>query len=250
MLKNLNQNKKALIHILFWMCYFLLFSFIWVKNGDYKSSFFLEFILLPVRIFCVYFTVLFLLPEFLLKKKFLQFVGYYFLLLIIAGILQRTFIFFFLEGFNNFDLSKILEFSSVLRSIVLINSTVLFVASIYVLNFFFKEKEKNILIEKPLELKSNKRTYTITESQILHIESLGNYVSFFLVDESKIIVYKSLKECLNELSDNFIRIHKSHIINKKQIKSFSKDNVELVSGKLVPIGNSANIKDIKSITIK
>ncbi|WP_062058282.1 LytR/AlgR family response regulator transcription factor [Aquimarina longa] len=248
MFRSLSRHKILFIHILFWVSYYIVFGFIWVKEDGYKASFYLEFVLLPVRIFCVYFTVLYLIPQFLLKKHFLKFITFYILLLFFASSIQRVFIHFFVDDFDTFNAIQVFGFDTLLRAMVLINSTVFFVSSIYILQYYFKEKERNESSLKEgnrvLELKSNKRIYTISEDEIVHIEGLGNYVTYHLIDNTTIVVYSGLHKTLNELSDNFIRIHKSHIINKNRIKSYNKENIELVNGKLLPIGNSIDYNSI------
>lgn len=52
-------NSRIVTHISFWVLYYLLFSFIWASNKDYLASFFLEFVLLPIRVMAVYFTIYF-----------------------------------------------------------------------------------------------------------------------------------------------------------------------------------------------
>ncbi|MFY0628836.1 MAG: LytTR family transcriptional regulator [Flavobacteriaceae bacterium] len=241
---NTSKNKRTYIHVVFWIVYYALFSMIWMKDGNYKASFYLEFILLPVRIFSVYFTALYLLPEFLLKKKIVKFLVYYFILIVSAGVIQRFFLHFFWDNYAYFEFVKIFDFRLILRSVILINTTVLLVSSCYVLWYYYEEKEKNNIVSEKVMLKSNKRTYNVDEGQIEHIEALGNYVTYYLSDNSKIIVYGSLKESVLKLSENFVRIHKSYVINKKNIKSFSKENVEMNSGIIIPIGKSANIEQL------
>ncbi len=225
----------------------MLFGIIWAKDGNYKDSFFLEFILLPIRIFCVYFTVLYLLPQFLLKKKFVKFFGFYMVLLLLASFLQNVFIEFFMNNADHFDIYVVINPSALLRASILINSTVLFVLSVYVLKHYYDERAKNDLLSKGhiepkmVVLKSNKRKYHIEEKNIVRVEGLGNYVTYYLKDGSSIIVYSVLKDALNILSDDFIRVHKSHIVNKKLIKSYSKENIELINNDLVPIGNSMSL---------
>lgn len=237
--EELRRKKKISIQILFWVLYYILFSFIWVKNNDYKSSFYLEFILLPIRIFAVYFTVLYLIPQFLLNKKFIKFILYYAILLIIAGVSQRFFIYFFFDNKEIFNIVEILEINLLIRSIILINSTIFFVSSIYILHLYFKERsKKEIPTNNFVLLKSNRRVYRVQTKDIIYIEGLGNYVNYMMSDGKKITVYQSLKKCLENLSDDFIRIQKSSIINKNHIKSYNNESVEMTNGEFISIGNS------------
>ncbi|AXT60834.1 LytTR family transcriptional regulator [Aquimarina sp. AD10] len=242
----LTKKNKVIIQTLFWIVYYITFSFIWVKDGNYKASFFLEFVLLPIRILTVYFCVLFLIPKYLIHKRLKEFILYYIGMLILASIAQRLFMYFFFEDFNKFVFTEIFNISAMLRSLILINTTVIFVSSIYILLLYFREKNKNEQANsKMIELKSNRRTHIISTNSIIYIEGLGNYVNYHLSDASKITVYQSLKQCLLQLEDeNFTRIQKSFIININYLRSYDNDTVEMNNGISLPIGAKFNIKEL------
>ncbi len=59
--------------------------------------------------------------------------------------------------------------------------------------------------------------------QIVRCEANGNYTSFYLNNDKTVVSSKTLKETEKQLSgDPFIRIHKSHIINKNYVKKYIK----------------------------
>ncbi|MEO9869513.1 LytR/AlgR family response regulator transcription factor [Ekhidna sp.] len=232
-------NSRILTHISFWLGYFLLFGFIWTRDGNYSSSYFLEFVLLPIRIGVVYASLYYLLPRYLLKKKFALFLVSYSGLLLFGSILQRFFIHFFYEQQTNFDLINILDPAAVLRAFILINSTALFLLALKILFLYLEERSINQPIhDEKIEVKSDKRFYRIHPSDILYLEGLGNYVTYYLRNGTKIIGYNSLKNANNELPDYFVRIHKSFIVNTNQVISYDKHNVEIAKEKFLPIGNS------------
>ncbi len=232
-------GSRILTHLLFWITYYILFGFIWAKDGDYGSSYFLEFVLLPVRIGVSYASLYLLLPKFLLPKKILKFIALYTALLIAGAIVQRFFIYFFLEQQTHLDLRVILSGASILRALILINSTALFLMALKVLALYFRERSINEPIhDAKIEVKSDKRFYRIHPSEILYLEGLGNYITYYLSDGRKIIGYNSLKNANNELPDYFIRIHKSFIVNAQAVISYDKTSVEILKQKFLPIGNS------------
>ncbi|MEQ9301784.1 MAG: LytTR family DNA-binding domain-containing protein [Cyclobacteriaceae bacterium] len=232
-------GSRILSHSLFWLCYFVCFGFIWAKNGNYLDSYYLEFVLLPIRIGAVYVTLYWLIPRYLLQKKFLGMLVAYLSMLLSAAIIQRLFTHFFYDQATTFDILILLDPGAVLRSAILVNTTVLFLGAIKLLWLYFEEKDKNESATSSLiEIKSEKRFYRIDPEDIVFIEGLGNYVTYHLVSGQKIIRYSSMKEALSELSSIFTRIHKSFIINKKHIKSYNQENVEMPAEKFLPIGNS------------
>ncbi len=236
-------GSRMLSHISFWLLYYFSFGLIWAKDGQYLDSFYLEFILLPVRVLVVYFTLYTLLPKFLLKKRFLHFFLAYALTLIIAGILQRSFIYFFQEKETVFQIQSFLNPSDLIRSVILINSTTLLLVAVKIYLLYLSlenevaelKKESVSSQQKPLELKSEKRIHKVLPSEIIHLEGLGNYITYHTTSNKKIIVYQSLKSAQKELGESFIRVHKSFVVNQQHIKSYSKENIEVEGGATIPI---------------
>lgn len=236
-------GSRTLTHILFWLGYFLLFGFIWEKGEGYASSYFLEFVLLPIRIGVAYATMYWLLPNVLLRKQFVRFLIMFLGLLLVAAILQRFFIHFFYNGNKAFDVQLILNGSDVLRAIVLINSTALLLLALKILKLYFQERAINQPIhDRKIEVKSDKRYYRLIPADILYIEGLGNYITYHLADGSKIIGYNSLKKAEAELPAHFIRIHKSFIVNSHSVISYDNNSVEVEKNRFLPIGNSYAFK--------
>jgi two-component system, LytTR family, response regulator len=75
-------------------------------------------------------------------------------------------------------------------------------------------------------LKADKKNYKIKFSEILFIESLDNYIKVHTTDFS-IICYESLTAIEKELSNDFLRIHRSYIINLTKIDVFTSSYVEI-----------------------
>ncbi|MEQ8714789.1 MAG: LytTR family DNA-binding domain-containing protein [Cyclobacteriaceae bacterium] len=232
-------GSRILSHSVFWLCYFLAFGFVWVKDGNYLDSYYLEFVLLPVRIGAVYLTLYWLMPRYLLQKKFIGMLVAYLVMLLSAALIQRLFTHFFYEQQTVLDLAVLLDPNAILRSAILVNTTVLFLGAIKLLWLYFEERDKNEAATSGLiEIKSEKRFYRVAPEDIVFIEGLGNYVTYHLASGQKIIRYASMKEALSELGNTFRRIHKSFIINKDHIKSYNQENVEILEDKFLPIGNS------------
>jgi two-component system, LytTR family, response regulator len=78
---------------------------------------------------------------------------------------------------------------------------------------------------KPLIVKANDITY---------LEGVGNY-TFVYTRNEKHLVSKCLKEVQDELSSDFLRIHKSYTINARHIASRWPDYIHLSCGKVIPI---------------
>jgi len=75
-------------------------------------------------------------------------------------------------------------------------------------------------------LKADKKNYKIKFSEIQFIESLDNYIKVH-TSEFSIICYESLSAIEKELSNDFLRIHRSYIINLTKIDVFTSSYVEI-----------------------
>ena len=227
-------NSRILTHVLFWTGYFLLFGFIWTRDGKYLDSYALEFVLLPVRIMAVYVMIYMLIPLFLQKERYLKFGVSYVLLLLIGGIAQTGIVYFYR------DMSEsLVTLSALVRNIVLVNSTVVVVASFKIFKLWQQQQALNKTRHQSvpvIEMKADKRTYRLKTSDILYLESLGNYVTYHLKDR-RLISYTSLNECASRLPGSFMRIHKSYIVNRENITSYNSEDIE-VGDKRLPIGRA------------
>ena len=74
-------------------------------------------------------------------------------------------------------------------------------------------------------------------ADIIRLEAMGNYTTFYTA-EGKILVTKTLKEFEKILSDDFIRVHQSHLVNRQQIKAYIKTEggyLKMKDGSDVPV---------------
>jgi two-component system LytT family response regulator len=113
-----------------------------------------------------------------------------------------------------------------------------------------KEKNKNIQvllenirsgIEKPskIVLSTAEKIHVVEVNHILRCESDNYYTKFFFTDGKTLLVSKTLKE--NEIllgEHDFIRPHKSHLVNTKYIKGYLKHDggfLLMTDGSQIPV---------------
>jgi two-component system, LytTR family, response regulator len=99
-------------------------------------------------------------------------------------------------------------------------------------------KAKEITDEAFILIKSGIKNYRINLNDILYIESLKDYIKITLTDTKSISSkYKisDIEQVLN--ANNFLRIHRSFIINSSKITAFTINEIE-VNGVEIPIGAS------------
>ncbi|WP_379968262.1 LytR/AlgR family response regulator transcription factor [Epilithonimonas sp. UC225_85] len=86
-------------------------------------------------------------------------------------------------------------------------------------------------------VKSSGRQHRINFSDILYIESIKDYVNI-KTENQEYIVLDTLKSLENQLPENFVRVHKSFIINIDKIEKIDVKNIFLNSGKEIPVGET------------
>ncbi len=86
-----------------------------------------------------------------------------------------------------------------------------------------------------LSIKSGTKIYQFNESEIVYIESIRDFIQIHFRDEKKLMLKYRISQIEAELSGNFIRVHKSYIVNKKSITTLSANTIEM--GKMIiPVG--------------
>ena len=88
-----------------------------------------------------------------------------------------------------------------------------------------------------IHIKSDRRVFPINLTNIFYIESLDNYVRIHLKDKW-LITHENISSFEKRLPSNeFVRIHRSYLINKNHVKSVSAESVDLSNIEL-PFGRA------------
>ena len=189
---------------------------------------------MPLRILASYCMMYVLIPSFLSNRKLLAFLSSYLFLIVAAAALQMVIGHFFYDQLivdrgERFSLSV----ASLLRNMVLINSTVILLGAAKVFQLHFQlvdslagEQSHDIPTPKKddpfIEVKSNRRTHRLRISDIQYVEGMGNYVSYVNIQAAQAL-----------LPDSFVRLHRSYLVNRTHIKAYDSDTVT-VGDKTIP----------------
>lgn len=88
-----------------------------------------------------------------------------------------------------------------------------------------------------LTVKADRKTYKLLHKDIFYIEGEREYVKYHCKDK-RVMALESLKKLEESLSPhNFIRVHRSFIVNKSYVTSLSGNQLE-INGTLIPVGKS------------
>lgn len=93
-----------------------------------------------------------------------------------------------------------------------------------------------------ISIKSDYKVNLVRYNDIIYIESVGEYIRLHLKDGSKLTTLFRLKNMETELPQkNFMRVHRSYIVNIDYVSSFARGKIYLNNGDYVPI--SINYRD-------
>lgn len=85
---------------------------------------------------------------------------------------------------------------------------------------------------------NNKKVFL---ADLMYVQAQDKYVDFYTVDGKKQTERKKISDVLTELSPNFIKVHRSFIINQNYIENVLKNSVLMTDKSVIPISRSTKI---------
>jgi len=225
-------------HIVFWLVVVSLLTLVFSQSwGSGINTFFFIIMLLPVVMGTSYLFNFFLVPKYLLSKKYGWFSLYFFYLLVISLYLQMwilMFSFIYLANFNLADLGPNSTDDVVLLAIVMY--MIVFAGSFLItvqqlsehqkqIDRFMDEKKKNE--QAVLELVSNRQVVRIPHNDILFIESLSDYIQVHCEKLGKVTSKEKISAIDETLPERFVRIHRSFVVNANKVTKVTANEVYL-----------------------
>ena len=97
-------------------------------------------------------------------------------------------------------------------------------------------KKVGVIVDDFIFIRSENKMIKIILSEITHVEGLKDYLKIFYQGNYQLTLM-TFKALLEKLPANFMRIHRSHIINLDKIDSIEKNKVKIDAYE-VPVGDS------------
>lgn len=224
-------------HIIFWIIILVILTVVFGRSwGSRLPAFYFISMLLPVVMGTSYYFNYYLVPQFLLNKKYFWFGLYFFYTLVVSLYLEMLVLTFSFIYLANYDLGQMGPNSSDIIFLAVVMYLVVFLGSflLMVQQLFESHRELEALktekrkMEKPfLELTSNRKLVRIPYENIIYIESLADYVKVHSNHLQEISSKEKISVLEEKLPESFIRIHRSFIINRQNITRFNNNEVEL-----------------------
>lgn len=88
-----------------------------------------------------------------------------------------------------------------------------------------------------IQIREKGYTRWLKLGEITHIKGHGPYAQIFM-DTEQLTIARTLKSLIPELGEDFIRIHKSFLVNRKFIKAFQRDQLILTNQICLPVSRN------------
>lgn len=240
------MNKRTFLHITYWILILLFLTlFFGYKWNDYILAFYFSSLLLPIVIGTSYFFNLYLVPKYLLTGKYRLFGLYFIYMLVISLYLEMLVSLLSFVVIANYKMD-VMGIESISIFILGINLyLIVFVTSFIKIAVQFREKSQLIQnlqseIEKKQKatvvVRANRKNHHIHLEELLFIESLDDYIKV-VTSSSELIVREKISKLHERLPAQFIRIHRSFVINKEEVQSFTRNQV-MIRDIALPIGRT------------
>lgn len=230
------KSSNPWYHILYILVVIIVLTVVFgLSWGNKLAAFYFVSMLLPIVLGTSYFFNYVLVPRYYMKRKFFWFGLYTFYTLVISLYLEMIVLVFSFIYLGHFNLENLGPNAADTTLLAVILYLLVFLGSIVLMARQIKEKQekiKQLLAEQDkmkkafLEVISNRKKVKIPYEDILYIESLSDYVKINTPSE-EIVSKEKISSLETRLPDLFLRIHRSFIVNKEKIKSFSYNEVRV-----------------------
>lgn len=228
----MQQFKEAVFWILSGVVLIAIFG---STYGGYINSFFFVTFLMPVIIGTSYVFSSFLVPNYLLQRRYSKFTLYTIYTIVISLNLEMLVITLAFSVLAEYRYELLIPAA---KNVFVLTITMYFIALLKAFKFLLKnsfsvqdkisvlEEKQNTNQEGFLTVRSERKNVKVLLDEILFIESLSDYVKVNLQDKS-VITKEKISNIEEKLSIPFIRSHRSFIVNTDKITSFSADTIEI-----------------------
>jgi hypothetical protein len=228
---------KTYQHIIFWILVYAALTLIFTDwFGSRVEAFYYVSLLLPVVMGTSYFFNYYLVPRFLFTRRLLKFCLYSFYMLVVSLCLELLASVIAMLVIMSYGINKtgalftdVFTLAGILYFIVILKSFLLLIKHYFVDQRTISElEEKQLQMEQGfITVRSNRRTAQVMYDDLVYIESLADYIKIHQAGGEEIISKEKISHIEKELPHIFVRIHRSFIVNRNHITSFSSEEVVL-----------------------
>jgi len=232
---------------IYWLIVIIILMLIYgLRSVNIINTFYFISFLVPIALVTSWYFNTILVPKYLLKKRYKRFISLGLVSLIISLDLMMVFVFIafiLLARYQPDQLGELTKqyysFPAVLYLTVIINGFFNLAQDYLRIAEDIKvlKEQKNGHESGHLKVRSNRQYSIIKYNLIDYIESMSDYVIIRTKENQSIITRETISRLEQRLPSQFLRIHRSYIVNLDNIDSFNREQIS-ISGKDLPISRT------------
>jgi hypothetical protein len=227
-------------NFIFWgIVSILLLILFGASSGNYTYSFYFLSFFMPVVMITSWVFSNYLVPVYLLKKRYRKFFLYSFYTLVISLDIEFILVFlaFLLMSIYDFQNMRTIVDSYkwmpvVMYFIVLLNGFITVAAEL-----IRKQGSAAGITGENIMVRSERKNRQISLHTILFLESMADYVKIFLDTGEVVITREKISALHDRLSGRFLRIHRSYVVNRDRLDSYNREEVS-IGNKELPVSRT------------
>ena len=252
--------KKIGVHLLYWV-FASLFLWLFLKSRSPEQLQTVGFLslLMPVTIGTSYVINYYLLGKLLLRHRYLQFFVYGLFTIAACLYLQAILMTVYFAWLAKYSFENL---GPVAGNIVYLGTSTFAVIFLSAVIYLFRRnmvagsnadlQESNPIETKadtpqPIRIVSNRKSHLLMPDDILYIESLGNYIKIHALEDT-LVSKEKISNLEERLPEQFIRIHRSFVVNRLHVQSFGKESMT-VKGQQLNISRTYKKAVAEALTI-
>jgi len=232
-------------NVIFWILILVVLTLLFGQGpGGLIQSFYFVCMLMPVAVGTSWLFNDILVPRYLIPGRYVKFVVNFIYSMIISLWAQMVVIFLSFILLANYQLENMDPLTTNIRLLTLTIYGIVFLQAF--VNMYRKFQEASHAAAKLateqkkqekgyLMVRANRKQRRLAYEDILYVESLSDYLRFVLKEAEPVTTRETISRLEKQLPQNFVRIHRSFIVRKESVQSFTREEVH-IGDQVLPVG--------------
>ncbi|MDF1570407.1 MAG: LytTR family DNA-binding domain-containing protein [Bacteroidales bacterium] len=228
------------VNFIFWgIVSILMFLLFGVTSGNFIYAFYFLSFFMPVVIITSWVFGSYLVPTYLLKKRYAKFFLFSFYTLVISLDIEFILVFlaFLLMSIYDFQNMRTIIDSYKWMPVVMYFIVLLYGFITVAAELILKQGTAGTIPDEHITVRSERKLRQISLDTILFLESMADYVKIFLDTGETVVTREKISTLHSRLTGRFLRIHRSYIVNRDRLDSYNREEVT-TGGRLLPVSRT------------